>query len=267
MLQLQMPAKKFRPKQAGDDSDKLNTSMKTGTTVTNQSSVGFKRQAEQLKQVKNEIKETEKELTKLKQSEALSKVGSELKSQFSTIFTAAGLAGLAVNTISSAFQGVKEFIKGSSEEFINAEKSVKQLEFAVKSIAGGSDSTFMEFKKQARELSSIGDFSIFTHEQIEAAQRMGIDMNLTTEEVKKLIPIVIDAASATGMDLEQAMQKVLLGINGNTKGLKQLGVFIKDTGDKSENYNLILEKLIKYQGAAIVSYTYFFSINIIPLVF
>jgi hypothetical protein len=153
-------------------------------------------------------------------------------------------------TIAGAFavEAIISFGKESVTAFAEAEEMGRKLEFAVKNIANGSNGALDLLLQQAEDLKNI---SIFDDDDIINAQQALLTYGLTTDEVSKLIPKVVDLASATGQDLASATDKIISGINGQTKGLKDVGLQFKDTGSKVENYNTILEKLNKFQGATV----------------
>lgn len=151
-------------------------------------------------------------------------------------------------TIAGAFavEAIIEFGKQSVVAFAEAEENGRKLEFAVKNIANGTDGALDMLLQQADELKAI---SIFDDDDIIMAQQALITYGLTTEQVAKLTPKIVDLASATGMDLASATDKIIAGINGQTKGLRDVGMQFKDTGSKVENYTIILDKLNKFQGS------------------
>lgn len=151
-------------------------------------------------------------------------------------------------TIAGAFavEAIIEFGQQSVIAFAEAEENGRKLEFAVKNIANGTDGALDMLLQQADELKAI---SIFDDDDIIMAQQALITYGLTTEQVAKLTPKIVDLASATGMDLASATDKIIAGINGQTKGLRDVGMQFKDTGSKVENYTIILDKLNKFQGS------------------
>ncbi len=195
-------------RQAGTDSDKLNTSMKTGTTITNQASIGYKKQEEQLKQVKNEIKQTESELSKLKRNEALSNISNQAKTSFGTIFTAAGLAGLAVNAVSNAFSQMGQFIKDSYLAYEEAEKQERVLNFALGE-RENITKDLIELSGQLQKVSGIDDETIQSQMAFLALQ------GRSTNQIKKTIQAAIDFSKATGEDFESAVRK----LDGSMEGV------------------------------------------------
>lgn len=152
-------------------------------------------------------------------------------------------------TLTAAFgaTSIIDFGKESVEAFLDAEKNANKLSFAVKNIANGSDGAVDMLLKQSAELQ---EKSIFSDDDIQVAQTALVQYGLTTDAVEKLIPKVIDLATAQGTDLGSATDTVIKALSGQTKGLKEVGLNFDDTGSKTENYNVLLEKLDKFQGAA-----------------
>ena len=66
-----------------------------------------------------------------------------------------------------AVESIISFGKASIEAFKGAELAAKKLEFAIKNIAGGSDSAFRQLIDQSSQLESI---SIFSDDSIQQAQ-------------------------------------------------------------------------------------------------
>lgn len=146
-----------------------------------------------------------------------------------------------------AIERVIAFGKAALDSFREAEKAASQLSFAVKNIAGGGIDLFKKLQKQAEQFQKI---SIFSDEQITNAQTALIQFGLTGTQVEKLIPQILDLASAQGIDLATATDKVIQGISGQTRGLKDAGIAFEDTGSKTENLALLTDKLTKFQGAS-----------------
>lgn len=145
-----------------------------------------------------------------------------------------------------AIESVIAFGRASIEAFKQAELGAKKLEFAIKNIAGGSDSAFRRLIDQSSELEKI---SIFSDDSIQQAQVALAQYGLTADQIEKLTPKIIDLASATGEDLNTATSKVISAINGQTRGLKESGLAFDDTGTKIGNFNTFLEKSEKFAGA------------------
>lgn len=144
-----------------------------------------------------------------------------------------------------AVQAIINFGKESVNAFLEAELNAKKLASAVQNIGGEGTTAFQKLIDQSAELQSI---SIFSDDAIQQAQTQLVQFGLTSKEVEKLTPKILDLASATGTDLGQATDMVIQGINGQSRALKPLGLEFKNTGDKAENLAIISEKLGKFQG-------------------
>ena len=145
-----------------------------------------------------------------------------------------------------AIESVIAFGKESINAFREAELGAKKLEFAIRNIAGGSNSAFQRLIDQSSKLESI---SIFSDDSIQQAQIALAQYGLTADQIEILTPKIIDLASATGEDLNTATSKVISAINGQTRGLKESGLAFDDTGTKIGNFNTFLEKSEKFAGA------------------
>lgn len=140
-----------------------------------------------------------------------------------------------------------EFGKESVKAFTEAEENANRLKFAITQIGGEGNSAISKLLKQSAELQ---DNSIFSDDDIQTAQTALVQYGLTSDQVEKLIPQILDLASAQGIDLASATDKTISAINGQTKGLKEAGISFKDTGSKTENLAILTERLNKFQGAS-----------------
>jgi len=160
----------------------------------------------------------------------------------------AGLAikGLIVAGIALAAQFLKNAFTSSIQGAIDEEKSMQRLSFAIKKVGGGSDSDLALLAKQAQDL-----MGIFSHEEIEQAAVKMINFGLTVKQVHQLMPLLVDAAAASGKSLEDLATAVDKGTDSGVmarSALGQLGLAFKDTGSKAENYRIIQEGLTKFTG-------------------
>jgi len=146
-----------------------------------------------------------------------------------------------------AIESVIAFGKESIAAFQEAELNANKLLSAVKLIGGEGVDAYQKLIDQSEILQGI---TIFSDDDIQRAQTQLVQFGLNSDQVEKLIPKIIDLASATGTDLGSATDTVIQGVNGLTRGLKPLGLEFKDTGDKAENLAIITEKLNKFTGQA-----------------
>lgn len=152
-------------------------------------------------------------------------------------------------TIIAAFavERIIAFGAESVRAFAEAERNALKLKTAV-GINGGVASDFNTLLNQSSELQKR---SIFDDDAIQNVQTAALQFGLTTEEVQKLTPILLDFASATGQDLNSALSVVISGVNGATRGLKQYGISVDANSTAQDRYNQILEQANqKFAGQA-----------------
>ena len=159
-----------------------------------------------------------------------------------------GAAGIGVG-LSAGF----DFLKQSFGEFAKAEKATKELGFALQNVSGEGAPALERLSNQAQKLEET--LGLFESEDIQLLQKELVNLGASSEQVEKLTPKILDLAKASGMDLATATDVAIKAINGQTKGLKSVGLEFADTGSKAENYNILLDKLDKFQGAAANSAT------------
>jgi hypothetical protein len=140
-----------------------------------------------------------------------------------------------------------EFGKESVKAFTEAEENANKLKFAVQKIGGEGT---LAFKKLIEQSEKLQKSTIFSDDSIQQAQTALATFGLTSDQIEALIPKIADMASATGTDLVSATQKAIQGINGQTRGLKEVGIQFADTGSKTENLAVLTDKLSKFQGAS-----------------
>lgn len=146
-----------------------------------------------------------------------------------------------------AVQSVIRFGMESVKAFQEAEKNALLLKSAV-SVNGGLQQDFEELIQQSEELQKL---TIFSDDAIQQAQTAALQFGLTKDQVKALIPVITDFASATGQDLQTALSAVVAGINGAGKGLKQFGVTIDENGTRQSRLAEITAQLTKtFDGQA-----------------
>lgn len=146
-----------------------------------------------------------------------------------------------------AVERVIAFGVESIKAFQQAELNAIQLRNAV-SVNGGLQEDFDRLIEQSAALQEI---TIFSDDDIQVAQKIALQYGLTASQVERLIPIIADFASATGQELQPALQAVLSGVNGNARALKQYGVVVDSTKSKTENLASIQDQLNKkFEGQA-----------------
>lgn len=192
----------------------------------------FADKAEQLKHVNERLREIREEVGHVKDSFG------EMTKEF-----------LLAGGIEGAFEKLKDFAKESILEFAKAEEGVRKLKFSVTEINGEPVKAFEKLYEQSEKLSESLN-TLFTPKQIQAVQTQLANFGLTSKMIEELTPRILDVAKATGQTTEEIAHKFILAINGQTKGLRDIGVAFADTGSKTKNFNNVLEQTAKFAGSA-----------------
>jgi hypothetical protein len=202
----------------------------------------------EVEQLNRKLTETKGKLNDVKNAgkEATNTFGNALSS-FQFKFNALGQAvgQLAVSGLTQLASQAVDFAKESVKAFLEAELNAKKLEVALQNISGEGTGAFNKLIKQSEELQKI---SIFSDDDIQNAQTALVQYGLTSDEVEKLLPKILDLASAQGIDLASATDISIKAINGQTKGLKTAGIAFEDTGTKAGNLAKLTDNLNKFQG-------------------
>lgn len=187
-----------------------------------------------MKKAENQAKQTAENTTK-----HFEKASSGIKEAGKEILAALGIA--------FGVEKVVEFGKESVKAFVEAEANANKLKFAVTKISGETETAFRKLMEQSEKMQKS---TVFSDDSVQQAQTMLLTLGLNSKQVEELTPKIADLASATGQDLAGATQQVIQGINGQTRGLKAVGISFDATTDKTKNLSLITEKLTKFQGAS-----------------
>lgn len=148
-----------------------------------------------------------------------------------------------------AVERVIAFGLESVKAFADAEAQAKKLQTAV-SVSGGLNKDFENLIAQSSRLQAI---TIFSDDDIQAAQTAALQYGFTAQQVEKLIPTLIDLASATGEDLGTALNKVITATEGSERALRGQGVVVDANIPKAENFNRIIEQLNKnFEGQGVI---------------
>lgn len=201
-----------------------------------------------LKDLTGKVSELEKQFGRVDAAadKSASSVGGAFsKASGSAVASLAKLGG----AITAAFT-VKEIVAFGKESvlaFQAAEKSATLLMASLRS-NGGIQADFDKLIEQSEALQKK---TIFTSEQIQSVQRAGAQFGLSASAIEKLIPVVADFASGSGLELSSAFDVIISATNGSEKALKQYGIQIDTTATKSDRFKDIQEKLSEaYKGQA-----------------
>jgi gas vesicle protein len=150
------------------------------------------------------------------------------KSEFawtSSLKKIAGWFGVAFSA-----KEVINFAKESINAFANTERSAVVLDNTLKNF-GVSDEGIKSIEETVSRLEKLTSFD---DSQIRSALSNAViklgDVNLAM----KTVEVAMEVARARNLDLNDAVQRLSLGLLGNARGLKDLGINIKDFGDNAQ---------------------------------
>jgi predicted Zn-dependent protease with MMP-like domain len=150
------------------------------------------------------------------------------KSEFawtSSLKKIAGMFGIAFSA-----REVINFAKESINAFANTERSAVVLNNTLKNF-GVSDEGIRSIEDTVSRLEKLTSFD---DSQIRSALSNAViklgDVNLAMRTVE----VAMEVARARNLDLNDAVQRLSLGLLGNARGLRDLGINIKDFGDNAQ---------------------------------
>lgn len=148
-----------------------------------------------------------------------------------------------------SYEGLKKLIEGSLDSFFKAEQADTKLSTALKLTAQYSKDNMEALTGMAKALSFTTTYSI---EATKSAATLLMQLgNLSVSGVEKLTPHIQDFAASLGIDLVTASELVGKTLGGTTNMLGRYGIVIKDTKDKSAEFNEILDQMTtKFGGVA-----------------
>jgi len=122
-----------------------------------------------------------------------------------------------------------------------------KLATAMKATNQYSDKQFHSLVKLAGQLqdtTGVGD------ETIQETMAFGMQMGLTAEQTKKLIPHILDLNAATGVDLKTAMRAAAEAAHGTVGMIQRYGITVKKSEDGTVDFNNLIQSFSGYAGTA-----------------
>lgn len=164
---------------------------------------------------------------------------------FTQMFSAMALANLATSALSSAFQGIKQWVSGATEAFTIQENAVTKLKFAI----DGNITLLEKYKARASEIQKQ---TVFGDEKILEIMAYASALQMNEERTNQLVNASIQLATVTGTDVMSAAQMLSKTLTGEvTRSLK---VYVTETANLSKEQikngavvDLVAEK---YKGFA-----------------
>lgn len=193
-----------------------------------------------LRQVENQMSVLDKQASNLPGK--IGNIGKQLIEGFGV--------GAGMFTLQAGMQAISSFVGNSIAEFEDAQKTALDLERALKVIGKGK--YFEGLKKEADSLSETFH-GLFDNDEIIKAQTALVQYGkLTRDEMSKLLPVIMNLASAEGIDLVQATEKVVNILEGRGgQILRDYGVTVKGVKTEHDRLNVVLGDFsTKLTGAA-----------------
>jgi hypothetical protein len=155
-------------------------------------------------------------------------------------------------TLSTLFIGgiekVKQFFEGIFEETEKADLAIRNLTNSLENF--GNLEALPKLADQAEELSKKFKF-LDSPDIINAQDKLVTFGKLTTGEIQKLIPVIVDYAAKTRKDLPEATDIFVKGLTGAARGLKGYATGLSETNGVAKNFSIIIDQVGKrVKGAA-----------------
>lgn len=227
--------------------DNLNNSYVEQTGIIEKLTAKQKRLQEQITKANNvkDIRAYNKELTETnKQLNSLTSQGGGIKSAIGGISTA--LAG-GLTAIYAITKGV-EFLNASFEEFKESEKTTNRLKLSLSNF--GKEKYFNQLISDADTLAKkIGYLD--NDDIVNAQNKLVTYGKLSVTQIRQLTPVIVDFAAKQQISIDDATEKIILGLEGQGRAFRQIGVSFKDGMTVGQNYQTVMSDVFnKVKGSA-----------------
>ena len=145
--------------------------------------------------------------------------------------------------VAGAFSVVEviNFAKASVQAFDESEKANAKLLTSL----DGNQEAFRRLSDQATLLQSK---SLFDDEAIKGAQMFLSSMKLNETQISRLMPLVMDFSTKTGMDIVQSANLMAKSIGSSTNALQRYGIQVEGAVGSSERFEMVISGLEKQVG-------------------
>jgi hypothetical protein len=177
--------------------------------------------------------------------------GSKVSSFGSSLAMGLGIGG-GMALFQTAMNAVSGFVSDASDEFREATQVANDLSRSLNNIGKGD--MLIGLQREADQLAAKFN-GLFDNDDIMKAQTALVNYGkVSREELSKLLPVIIELASAERIDLATATEKVvniMEGRGGQT--LRDYGLSIKGVKSEHDRLNLVLgEFYTKLQGSTAI---------------
>jgi hypothetical protein len=176
-------------------------------------------------------KSAERMAKKTSDSMKLAKIDTERMAKQATI---AGGVMIAAGTTMAL--GLSRTVKSAQE----AEAAQLRLRNTIQGSANLGPRAMAAFEGQAKAIQSM---TVASDEAVMGVQSMLGQMGMTQRQVLQLTPLVVDLSRKMGVDFNSAAKAVGKAVDGNTAGLKRMGVVVDATKAKVDPFTATVEAL------------------------
>ena len=145
--------------------------------------------------------------------------------------------GLAMGVVGGAIVG---FLASCAKEAVGAEDAENGLKFALSSTGQEVDNNKKHLMDYAMSLQGA---TLYTHEQVEAAQTLGINLGINVGVMDEATRGAIGLSSVLKIDLDSAMKLVAKGYEGNYTALKRAIPQISECKTEEEKHAMMVKVL------------------------
>lgn len=156
------------------------------------------------------------------------------------------IAGIALATV--GVQGLFSVLEGSITEATEAEESMSRLKNTLANI--GREDALERLVEKSNELAQ--SFKFLDNDDINGVfQKLITYGKLTERQIGDLTDVIINFSKKNKISLEESSSVIIKALEGSGKALKEYGINIKDGGDVTERFGIIMNDLKpKVDGAA-----------------
>jgi hypothetical protein len=173
----------------------------------------------------------------------LSDTAEKSASSISNAFTGAAAAIAAAFSVDA----IVNFGQQSINAFVEAENASNKLRTTIVTLGGEGEAAFDRLNAQAEKLAQT---TLFDDEDIRNAQAQLSVFGLTADEIERFTPALLEFATVSGQDLNGAVTQLGGAINGLGRGLDKYGISVSQSATQTENFNSILQGLVRFEGQA-----------------
>ena len=150
--------------------------------------------------------------------------------------------------VARAGELVKDFFADSVKEALEVEETQAQLKTSLENV--GRVDALDKLNKQAEEYSKRFSY-LYVPEITKVQNKLVTFGHLSTSEINKLLPVIINYSAKTKKSMEESTEVFLKAMEGNARGFKEIGVNIEKGGTVAQNYGIIMDKVARrVDGAA-----------------